>query len=243
MRYRSIALIVLGITLSSSVAIVCAQPNHSLEWGISESEEFVYVLQRKLILNPSESYFVESQLPFLALLDEGAKVIATVDGLESVPSQINTYEDIPIANVSLSRENDSMVISSEIESFAVPTNDWTLLTEASGFDAIEGQTLIDTQNEWGYVSTGTFSSAETTVTFHIELRYEKENGTLNYIRLRYSAFGQDLIDVIFVQWHTGMPTILPPEVQLSSIIITVSLGIVCAVCAFLGFRWYRSKKP
>jgi hypothetical protein len=233
MKHRSIALIVLGITLCSSVAIVCAQPNHSLEWGVSESEEFVYVLQRKLILNPSESYFVENQLPFLAQLDEGTKVIATVDGLETMPSQINTYEDIPIANVSLSRENDSMVISSEIESFVVPTNDWTLLTEASGFDAIEGQTLVDTQSEWGYVSTGAFSSAGTTVNFHIELRYEKENGTLNYIRLRYSALGQDLIDVVFVQWHVGMPTILPPEVQLSSILIVAILGILCAVCAFV----------
>ncbi len=241
MRYRSIALIVLGITLSSSIAIVCAQPNHSLEWGISESQEFVYVLQRKLILNPSESYFVESQLPFLAQLDEGTKVIATVDGLETVPSQINTYEDIPIANVSLSRENDSMVISSKIESFAVPTNDWTLLTEASGFGTIEGQTLVDTQTEWGYVNTGAFSSAGTTVNFLIELRYEKENGTLNYIRLRYSALDQDLIDVVFVQWHAGMPTILPPEVQLSSILVIAIVAIVGVLCGFAGYRWFRSK--
>jgi hypothetical protein len=243
MRYRIIALIVLGITLISSAAIVYAQPNHSLEWGISESEAFVYVLQRKLILNPSQSYLVEGQLPFLTYLDEGTKVIATVDGLETVPSQINIYEDIPIANVSLARENDSMDIAMDIESFIVPVNDWTLLSEASGFGTIEGQMLVDTQTEWGYISTGAFSSAGTTVNFHIELRYEKENGTLNYIRLRYSALGQDLIDVVFVQWHAGMPTILPPEIQLSSILIIAVVAIVGALCVFMGYRWYKSKKP
>ncbi|MHA2021538.1 MAG: hypothetical protein ACW96N_07480, partial [Candidatus Thorarchaeota archaeon] len=106
---------------SSSAAIVCAQPNHSLEWGIFESDAFVYVLQRKLIPNPSQSYLVEGQLPFLTHLDEGTKVIATVDGLETVPSQINTFEDIPIANVSLTRENDSMAIAMDIEIFIVPS--------------------------------------------------------------------------------------------------------------------------
>ncbi len=231
------------ITLSPSVVTVCAQPNHSLEWGVSESEAFVYVLQRKLILNPSQSGLVEVQLPFLTHLDEGSMAIATVDGLEIVSSQINTSEDIPIANVSLTRENDSMAIAADIESFIVPTNDWTLLTEASGFGTVEGQTLVDTQTEWGYVSTGAFSSAGTTVNFHIELRYEKDNGTLNYIRLRYSALGQDLIDIVFVQWHVGMPTILPPEIQLSSILIIAIVAIVGAVCVFVGYRWYKSKKP
>ncbi|MHA2021537.1 MAG: hypothetical protein ACW96N_07475 [Candidatus Thorarchaeota archaeon] len=86
-----------------------------------------------------------------------------------------------------------------------------------------------------------FSSAGTTVNFHIELRYEKENGTLNYIRLRYSALDQDLIDVVFVQWHAGMPTILPPEVQLSSILVIAIVAIVGVLCGFAGYRWFKSK--
>ncbi|MHA2384588.1 MAG: hypothetical protein ACXAEE_00080 [Candidatus Thorarchaeota archaeon] len=242
MRSRSIILMVLVITLSSSVATVHAQSNHSLAWEVSEAEVFVYVLQRKLILDNTLSYIAEDQLPFLAHLDEGSKVIATVEGLETMPSQINTHEDIPIANVSLARENDSASIATDIGIFIVPTNDWELLTEMSGFGTIEGQILVDTQTDWGYISTGSFLSAGTTVDFHIELRYEKENGTLNYIRLRYSALGQDLIDVVFVQWHVGMPTILPPEVQLSFILTVAIVVIVVPVCAFVGYRLYKSRK-
>ncbi|MHA2139854.1 MAG: hypothetical protein ACXADC_02590 [Candidatus Thorarchaeota archaeon] len=243
MRYHSIAIIVLVITVSSSMVTVFAQSNHSLEWGISEAEEFVYVLQRKLILNPSQSSLIETQLPFVGHLDQGAKVIAKVEGLEAMPADINSYDDIPIANISLMRENDSLPIASDIETFVVPTNDWPLLNEMAGFGVIEGQDLVDTQTEWGYVSSGSFSSAGTIVNFRIELRYEKENGTLNYIRLRYSALGQDLIDVVFVQWHVGMPTILPPEVQLSLILITAIVVIASSVCVFVGYRWYKSKKP
>jgi hypothetical protein len=225
------------------IADVCAQSNHSLYWGVEEGEEFVYALQRKLILNPTQEQLVTPQIPLVEYLDEGQKLTARVSDLEDVPTLINESTDIPLGFVTLIRENDSQLVPIDPLQFVVPIGDWNLLTEMSGFTSTEGLRLIDTDSEWGYTSSGSFSSAGTVISFHAELRYEKENGTLTYLRLRYSALGSDLIDIVFAQWHSGMPTILPPELQLTTVLILATALIFGTIIAVGVYRWYKSKKP
>ncbi|MFX0107983.1 MAG: hypothetical protein ACFE7R_06855, partial [Candidatus Hodarchaeota archaeon] len=134
------------------------------------------------------------------------------------------------------------VLAADMTSLVIPVNDWDFLTTMSGVEEIEGLNLIETEEEWGTVATGSFESAETIINFRNEIRYEKENGTLTYLRMRYRALGNDLIDIVFVQWHQGMPTVLPPEIQLTSVLIVAVSGLAFTILAFVGYRMYKGRK-
>jgi len=70
----------------------------------------------------------------------------------------------------------------------VPIGDWDFLTEIGNITELVGVTLIDTDDEWGTVGTGSIQTGDgSVISVYVELRYEKQNGTLNYLRQRYTT--------------------------------------------------------
>jgi hypothetical protein len=219
-----------------------AQPNHTLEWGVDVDEEFTYALQRKL-LDPTFEVIVALVAPYIQFMDEGQKATIKFSDLEEVPDQIDSLFDIPNSRATIIRENDSSAFVSNSTLFAVPIGDWDLLSDAMGIEEISGAMLVNNENEWGFTTSGTFVADGNTISVYQELFYEKENGTQTRFRLRYSVFGGDLVDVVFVRWSEGMPTILPPELQMSTLLIIgvgVAIIIMVAVIVYIGIK---SKKP
>ncbi len=240
MRRQHLALLSFVMLLSAAaVPVTLAQIAHELTWGVDEGEEFVYALQRRLVNDAWISY-VENALPFVAGLSEGQLALVIVSSLDSIPELL---EDIPVSYCNVTRENDSVVILTNYQLMVVPIGDWSLLTEAGGFTGMSGVTVIDNEDEWGTLTSGVFEAGGVTVSVYQELRYEKENGTLNYLRLRYSSLGNDLVDVIFAQWHPGMPTVLPAELQMSTLLILATAGTAGFVIAVLVYKQFKSHKP
>jgi hypothetical protein len=203
------------ITIGTAATVVSAQPNHTLEWGVDVDDELTYALQRKLI-DPSFEVVVSTVAPYIQFMDEGQKATIRFTELELVPDQIESLFDIPNSRATIIRENDSSAFVSNSTLFAIPIGDWDLLSDAMGIEDISGATLVNNENEWGFTTSGTFVADGNTISVYQELFYEKENGTQTRFRLRYSVFGGDLVDIVFVRWSEGMPTILPPELQMST---------------------------
>lgn len=219
-----------------------ANGEHSLEWGIEVDQEFSYALQRKLI-DPAWAEYAEALLPFIAYLNEGQKAIVKVVELDEIPPQITGPGEMPLASCNLVRENDSEAILLDSKMFVIPVGDWDFLTEIDNITITPDLTLIDTEQDWGTIFITDFSAGGTFVTIHQEIRYEKENGTLNYLRLRYSAHGNDLVDVVFVHWYEGMPTLLPPELQFTTILL-IGLGAsVMIIVSVIVYIKHKRRKP
>ncbi|MHA2375667.1 MAG: hypothetical protein ACXAB9_05830, partial [Candidatus Thorarchaeota archaeon] len=195
--------------------------------------------QRKLI-DPSFEVVVSTVAPYIQFMDEGQKATIRFTELEQVPDQIESLFDIPNSRATIIRENDSAAFVSNSTLFAIPIGDWELLSDAMGIDEISGATLVDNDNEWGFTTSGTFLADGNTISVYQELFYEKENGTQTRFRLRYSVFGGDLVDIIFVRWSEGMPTILPPELQMLIIGVGIAIAIMVGVIVYIGIK---SKKP
>ena len=243
MRRLILTILILSIITTGTVATaVSAQPNHTLEWGVDVDEEFTYALQRKL-LDPTFEVVVAIVAPYIQFMDEGQKATVRFTDLEAVPDQIESLFDIPNSHSTIIRENDSAAFVSNFTLFAVPIGDWDLLSDSMGIEDISGATLVDNDNEWGFTTSGTFTADGNTISLYQELFYEKENGTQTRFRLRYSVFGGDLVDIIFVRWSEGMPTILPPEIPMSTLLIIgvgAAIIIMVAVIVYIGIK---SKKP
>jgi len=241
---RRAHLTILALMLSCQLcSLALSAPNHSLYWAVEADEEFTYALQRYLVTDESIWKDIAfDTLPFGSSIGEGKKIVARVTGLETVPEQINVTTDVPNSFCSVMRENDSVQLWSNLTLFVVPVGDWELLTNMSGLIS-EGATLIDDEHEWGASRNGAFTRNGVTVTFSYEIRWEKTNGTLSYIRHRYSASGNDLLDIVFVQWHPGMPTILPPELQLSTVLTALLAVGVVSVVSVLVYKKYTSRRP
>ncbi|MHA2188158.1 MAG: hypothetical protein ACW99V_07970 [Candidatus Thorarchaeota archaeon] len=239
---RRIVLTILVLAIITTGTATSAQPNHTLEWGVDVDEEFTYALQRKL-LDPTFEVIVALVAPYIQFMDEGQKATIKFSDLEEVPDQIDSLFDIPNSRATIIRENDSSAFVSNSTLFAVPIGDWDLLSDAMGIEEISGAMLVNNENEWGFTTSGTFVADGNTISVYQELFYEKENGTQTRFRLRYSVFGGDLVDVVFVRWSEGMPTILPPELQMSTLLIIgvgVAIIIMVAVIVYIGIK---SKKP
>lgn len=227
------------LLLCLPVSFVNASPNNSLQWGVQINEQFTYALQRKLGDPVLISQFNKS-LSFIMGMDEGQKAIVTVTGLQTIPSTINTTDEMPNSFCTLVRENDSAQLVTNFTLFVVPIGDWNFLTQMSGF-GVSGWTTINTDTEWG-ASLSVDIQDNQTVTYYQELRYEKQNGTLNYLRVRISSLGTDLLDLVFVHWHAGMPTVLASELQVSVILIAF-LGVgVASVASVVVYRMYTGRK-
>ena len=77
---------------------------------------------------------------------------------------------------------------------------------------------------------------------YIEVRYEKTNGTLSYLRYHYTSLGSDLIDVIFAHWYPGMPTLVGGDIQIETILVIAIGGVIGIIVAFASYRYFKGKK-
>ncbi|MHA1963306.1 MAG: hypothetical protein ACXACG_02585 [Candidatus Thorarchaeota archaeon] len=244
MKPRPLASILfLAILLAPMFGPVFAQSNHTLEWGTDPGEEFTYVLQRAYYADSSNRAFMEDQLPFLAEMEPGQKVLIEVDHLDAIEILINESIQLPRSYCNLLRSNDSAIIIPDLESFVVPINDWEFLDEVENITGTVGLTLIDTEDEWGTIGVGIYQgTGGGDITIRVEMRYEKENGTLNYLRHRYSSLGSDFIDVIFVHWYPGMPTIVGGGIQAFTLMIIALSGVMGLIISFIVYRVMKGKK-
>ncbi len=244
MKSRLPALVlVMALFLAPVLIPVAAQSNHTLEWGADVGEEFIYVLQREHYSDASSSVFMELQLPFLADIEPGEKVILEIGSLETIENLINESAQLPQSDCSLNRFNDSALIMENLANLVRPIGDWEFLTEINNVTATTGITLIDNEDEWGTIVVGIVSGGDgSSIDVRIEMRYEKENGTLSYLRHRYTTLGTDIVDVVLVHWYPGIPTIIGGDIQLTTILIFATSGIVGLVVAFVVYRGIKGKK-
>ena len=227
--------LLLVVTLAAIVP-TSAQQTHTLEWGVEVGEEFTYVLQRKLVEAAWEQN-MNDLIPFLPHLEQGQKILATVENLEEIPTEVDP-SDLPKSRWTLVRENDSAIISTSISGFAFAIEDWDVLGEAFNVTGITGMTLVDTNEEWGTILSGPLEGSSDIEIFH-EQRYEKENGTQVYLRWTVKHAGYTVVDIVFVQWHPGMPTILADELEITTILLA-GIGAVFAI--IVGVFVYKKVK-
>jgi hypothetical protein len=222
---------------------VLAQSNHSLEWGVDPGEEFTYVLQRAYYADSNNRVFIVSQLPFLAEMEQGQKVLLEVDHLDAIETLINESSQLPRSFSNLLRSNDSAVIMTGLTSLVIPIGDWDFLDEVENITGTVGLTLIDTEEEWGTVGTGLIIDPGTAaIEIRVEMRYEKENGTLSYLRHTYSTLGSDIIDVLFVHWYPGMPTIVGGGIEPGTVLIIAVSGGMGLLIAIIVYRSIKRRK-
>ncbi len=245
MKSRLLASVLFLVVVISPMFIpVLAQSNHSLEWGLDTGEEFTYVLQREHYSDANSQAYIESQLPFLAYIEPGQKVLLQVEYLEVIETLINESSQLPRSYCNLLRSNDSVLLYSDLTSLVIPIGDWDFLDEVQNITGTEGQTLIDNDDEWGFVVAGLIlDPGAVDINVRVEMRYEKENGTLSYLRHRYSALGNDLVDVIFVHWYPGMPTIVGGGIQTMTLMIIAMSGVIGLIVAFIVYRIVKGRKP
>lgn len=233
----------LAILIAPMFVPVLAQPNHTLEWGVDPGEEFTYVLQRAYYADSNNMAFIVALIPFLAEMQAGQKVLLRVDHLDLIESSINESSQLPNSYCNLLRENDSALIMANLTGFVEPIDDWEFLDEVKNITGTEGLTLIDTEDYWGTIWTAVISgSGGSDITVRLEMRYEKENGTLSYLRHKYTTLGNDLIDVIFVHWYPGMPTIVAGGIQTTTLMIIVVSGVMGLIIAFIVYRGIKGRK-
>jgi len=237
-KVQVIAFILLVLPMMPLTAL--GQGEHSLEWGVDVGEEFTYVLQRKVGDQVGFDY-IAAIVPFIQFLDEGQKMFANITLLEDIPSEINSPFDEPRSYCNLIRENDSVVIVAGSNGFAVPVSDWSFIANLRNITTEFGYTIIDTEDEWGYYASGLYPGSSD-VNVYQELRYEKENGTLRYYRWAFTQYSSTLLEIILVQWYPGVPTVLPPGINLS-VILLAAIGIcLAAVCCFLTYRGFKQRR-
>ncbi|MFW9982624.1 MAG: hypothetical protein ACFFE3_12005 [Candidatus Thorarchaeota archaeon] len=244
MKSRLQPLILVMIVLFVPLIVpVVAQSNHSLEWGVIEGEEFTYVLQREYYSDSSNRELMESQIPFLAEIEPGEKVIIEISSTDSILNIINETTDLPYSYCNLRNYTDSSLIISDVPNLVLPIGDWEFLTEINNVTTTPSLTLVDTAEEWGTIGVGYFGGGDSnTIEVRLEMRYEKENGTLSYLRHRYTTLGTDIIDVVFVHWYPGMPTLIEGDFQLTTILIIATGGVIGFIVAFIVYRGIKSKK-
>ena len=226
----------LFVVTLAAIAPTSAQQTNTLEWGVEVGEEFTYVLQRKLVEAAWEQD-MNNLIPFLSHLDEGQRIFASVETLDEIPTEVGP-SDLPKSRWTLVRENDSVIISTGISGFAFPIGDWDVIGEAFNVTGIAGMTLIDTNEEWGTILSGPLEGSSDIEIYH-EQRYEKENGTQVYLCWTIRQAGYAVVDIVFVQWHPGMPTILAGELELATILLA-GIGAVFAI--IVGVVVYKKVK-
>lgn len=244
MKTLTIIVVLIALVPVLLAPIASSQSNNSLQWGKDVGDEITYVLQRK-VLDPSFAQYFADYAPFITRVSEGQKVIANVTYLSPIPTMINASTEMPYSNCTLIRENDSETLTEGFSMVVIPTGDWDFMTEVGNYTGVEGFaiTLVNNENEWGTVMEGSFQAFIFTVTLHWEMRYEKINGTLNYMRVNVDMGGNDIIDVIFAQWHPGMDTVLPNELQLLTVVLGSAVGVTVLVVGYFIWRRHRHANP
>ena len=243
-RYRTVAAVASVILVACSISFtpVVGQSNHTLEWGVEVGEQFTYALQRAHFSDPVQRSAMEVSFPWLQYIDPGQKAVLSVTQLDPIPEVIDSQYDLPVSRCSLFRENDSAEIGSLLTSMLLPIGDWEFLTEITNVTEL-GLDLIDTATQWGTVGRASYQApGGNLVNAYIEVRYEKTNGTLSYLRYHYTSLGSDLIDVIFAHWYPGMPTLVGGDIQIETILVIAIGGVIGIIVAFASYRYFKGKK-
>ena len=244
MKLKFLSLIFALLLIYSSVPLIVDAQSHSLQWGVNVDEEFTYVMQRAYFADPSYTLAVAADLPFVSSMPVGDKTTLRVTNLDAIPTLINESSQMPKSSCNLERANDSESIITGLLDFVIPIGDWDFVNEMTNISGLAGVTLIDTDDEWGTSGAGSFLAGDgSVVSITVDIRYEKENGTLNYMRHRYSTLGTDLIDIIIVNWHQGMATIVTPGLQTPTILIISIAAVIVLIVSIIVYQGYRSKKP
>ncbi|MHA1882115.1 MAG: hypothetical protein ACTSUO_03630 [Candidatus Thorarchaeota archaeon] len=243
MKERLIVVLLVTIFLSTTLISqpVSAQDDQ-LEWGVQVGDEFSYVLQRKT-MNPQIAVPFPEWLRFVQIIDEGHQFDLIVESLETIPDSPDASEPGPFSYSTLTRNNDSTLISINSTAFILPTGNWDFHTTRLNLDQHPEILLIDNNDEWGTVESDIFSSENILVNYHVEFRFDKETGALSYVRLKYDTSRTVLVDIIFAKWYEGIPTVIPPDFDVSGILIiaiAVSVGVIVAICVY---KSYSGKKP
>jgi len=231
------------VVCSSTPLAAEAQANNTLEWGVVVGEEFTYVMQRAYFADQNYALLGVSLLPFISNMTIGERAILRITELDEIPTQINETIQMPQSLCNLERANDSVSNTTNLVRFVIPIGDWEFIDEMINVTNLPVVTPIDTVNEWGSTGTGLFEADDgSIITITVDIRYEKENGTLNYMRYHYTTLGTDLLDIIIVNWHQGMPTIVAGDVQIPTILIISIAGVVGIIVFIIVYQGYRSKK-
>lgn len=236
-----ISILFLTFLLISTGTPVIAQSNHTLEWGVDTDEQFTYVLQRAFFAHEDSKQVIQSQIPFIFSLEVGQKVLVQPEVLDTIELMINTSSQLPHSYSSIRRSNDSVLLVESVSNLVIPVGDWDFLAEINNIAETEGLTLVDTEDEWGTIGEGVIPG-DPDISVRVEMRYDKENGTLSYLRHHYTALGEDIIDVIFVHWYPGMPTIVEGGLQLTTILIIVISGASGLIVAYVIYRRIKERK-
>ena len=192
----------------------------TLSWGVEEGAIYTYALQRKFI-DTTDLYWQECA-PFLARLEEGDLVNMTVTDLEVIPSTINTADDVPASQCSLTRNGVSIGLDEDVILFVIPVDVWLLSidykryserllsTVHSGWD-----TIYANESDATWIFTDEYFHGQKPIyTGFRELQYDKETGVLRSLWFQetghYGPNSESIIwDILLVYWTPGMPTILP----------------------------------
>jgi len=235
MKPLATALVLIVLLCSPLIPLASAQTNHNLQWGVQVGDEIILVLQRKLV-DPAVAQYLVEYAPIMMNISEGQRVIANVTFLSPIPSHINSSEQIPLSNCTLTRENDSVVVARDLGMIVLPVGDYDFLTQIGNYTGGEGMSIIDDEEEWGTIMDRSFVIFLFTVTIHFEMRYLKANGTLSLMEANVNLSGNDIIDIIFVRWRPGMTTVLPGGLQLLTIEISAIALFVIAGVVLLVWR-------
>ncbi|MHA1575718.1 MAG: hypothetical protein ACTSU3_00010 [Candidatus Thorarchaeota archaeon] len=244
MKKQLLVALIMSVFLSQIILTpsVFAQINE-LEWGVEVDEAFQYVLQRKLV-DSTAIGLLPYWLSFVSLLDAGSTFVIEVVELDTIPENPDPSDEGPFSYGVITRENDSLrIFEDNSTAFILPIGNWQFLTDRLNLTQHPEITLIDNDEEWGTIQTGSFTAGANAVNYFSEWRYEKENGTLSYVRVKFDSSGINLIDVVVSQWHEGVPTTIPPEIEstmIMGILIAISIGVIIAICTY---KSYTSKKP
>lgn len=239
MKPLSFAVILIVLSFSPMVSFTPAQSNNNLRWGVQVGDEIILVLQRKVV-DPSYAQYFVQYAPFIMNVSEGQRVMANVTYLSAIPSYISASDQMPYSNCTLIRENDSTVVGRDLSMLALPTGDWEFMTGIGNYTGALGMTVINTQEEWGTVMEGSFTMFLIfTVSFHVEMRYDKTNGTLSLMQANVKLGGSTIIDIIFAKWRPDMETVLPADLQLLTIEVVSIVGVVCIASAYFLWRRHR----
>ncbi len=213
---------------------------HTLEWGVEVGDDFTYALQRKT-LDGTYASLIPYWMNFVIALDEGQKFIATITELDEIPSEDPSSGSLPLAHATLTYENDSSNLLADTTAFAIMVNDWDF--QADMLNISESPvTLVDTDTEWGLTESSSFTAGSAYYDYIFEWRYDKTTGTLMYSRFKLTTLGTTLIDIVMSQWEVGDPTILPPDLEMGTILIVAISGVVFVIIAFLAYRWVKKPK-
>lgn len=235
---KQVFLILFGLMFISTAVInpIIAQPNHTFEWGIEIGETFTYVVQRKIINADPQSVY--GWLPFAEDIDEGQMVIVNITGHESIQDEIVDTTDLPATYCAIIRANDSQVIAEDVASLFLPIGDWDLMTEITDAGSTIEYQFIDTEGDWGV----RYGYEINSIQYQIEQTYEKTNGTLRSYRVSIASSSQTFADIIFAHWYEGMPTVLPLDNPLETILLVGIGGAIVLVVALVTYIAIKGRK-